>query len=246
MIKRPLILITNDDGVKAQGINELTRMMRTLGDVVVVAPDSPRSGAGCSFSPITPVRLTLVNQEEGLRVYSCSGTPSDCVKLAFDIVLSETPDLVVSGINHGDNASVNIHYSGTMGAVLEGCMHGVSSIGYSLRTFDKQCNFTPYEAVIVDTARKVLQQPLPEDTCLNINFPQVSELKGARYCRQARGRWSKEWAPTEEPGVYRITGTFTPLEPDAEDTDLWAMNHGYAAIVPVTLDTTAHACIPRK
>lgn len=241
MTKRPLILITNDDGVDAQGIRELTRMMRPLGNVVVVAPDSPRSGAGCSFSPITPVRVTLLSQEEGLSIYSCSGTPSDCVKLAFDAVLTEVPDLVVSGINHGDNASVNIHYSGTMGAVFEGCMHGVSSIGYSLCTRDKQCDFTPYEEVIVDMANKVLQHPLPEDICLNINFPQVSQLKGARWCRQGRGRWSKEWEPAAEPGVYTCIGTYTNLEPEAEDTDNWALNHGFASIVPVTLDTTAHA-----
>lgn len=241
MTKRPLILITNDDGVEAQGIHELTRMMCLLGNVVVVAPDAPRSGAACSFSPITPVRVTLLSQEEGLSIYSCSGTPSDCVKLAFDAVLNERPDLIVSGINHGDNASVNIHYSGTMGATLEGCMHGVSSIGYSLRTRDKECDFTPYEEVIVDVARRVLAHPLPEDICLNVNFPQVSHLEGVRWCRQGRGRWSKEWTPTDEPGVYRSIGTYTNLEPEAEDTDNWAMDHGFAAIVPITLDMTAHS-----
>lgn len=240
MTKRPLILITNDDGVEAQGIHELTRMMRQLGRVVVVAPDSPRSGAGCSFSPITPVRVTLLEQEEDLCIYSCSGTPSDCVKLAFDAVLTETPDLVVSGINHGDNASVNIHYSGTMGAVLEGCMHGISSIGFSLRTREKECDFTPFEEVIVDVARKALAKPLPEDICLNVNFPQVNVLQGVRYCRQGRGRWSKEWEPTEQSGVYRSIGTYTNLEPNAEDTDNWAMDHGFASIVPISLDMTAH------
>ena len=153
MPKRPLILISNDDGVQAQGIRELTAMMCRLGDVVVVAPDGPRSAASCCISPLTAITLKLLKEQEGLSVYQCSGTPTDCVKLALDGLLTRTPDLMVSGINHGDNTSVSIHYSGTVGAALEACMKSVPAIAYSLRTRKQECDFHPYEEVIMSTAR---------------------------------------------------------------------------------------------
>lgn len=239
MIKRPLILISNDDGVGAQGIEVLTRIMRTLGDVFVVAPDSARSAASCSITPREPVRAKLLQQEEGLTIYSCSGTPCDCVKLAFEQLLPRTPDLMVSGINHGDNASVNVHYSGTMGATLEACLHDVPAIGYSLCSHDTQCDFTPYEDTIAAIAQRVLRDSLPQDVCLNVNFPVVERLAGVRICRQCRCRWKKEWVPAEEPNSYRLTGYCINMEPEAEDTDRWALDHGYASIVPTTLDLTA-------
>lgn len=236
MNKRPLILICNDDGVDAQGIQVLTDLMRGLGDVVVVAPDSARSGAGCSITPIAPVRIEKIKEEAGLKIYRCSGTPCDCAKLALEKVVPRQPDLMVSGINHGDNASVSVHYSGTMGAVLEACMHGVSAIGYSLRTRSQECDFSPYAEVIIQVAREVLKNPLPQDVCLNVNFPEVERLAGTRVCRQARGRWMKEWADTETAGAYKLTGYFQNLEPDAEDTDYWALDHGFASITPTSLD----------
>lgn len=240
MTKKPLILITNDDGVEAQGIHVLTRIMRQLGDVVVVAPDAGRSGAACCITPFEPVHVKRILQEEGLTIYSCSGTPTDCAKLAIDQLLPRTPDLAVSGINHGDNIAINVHYSGTMGATIEACIQGCSSIGFSLQTSDKQCDFTPYEDAITDIARQVLEKPLPADVFLNVNFPQVSELKGMKWCRQARSKWVKEWVATDEPDAYLMTGDFVCLEPDAEDTDVWALKHGMAAIVPQQLDMTAH------
>ena len=168
---KKLILITNDDGVKAQGIDELTQLMQPLGDVIVVAPDSARSGAGCSITPTTPIFLHLVREEVGLHVYACSGSPVDCVKLALDQICPRYPDLLVSGINHGDNASCSIHYSGTMGAVFEGCLKDIPSIGYSLRTLSHQCDFQPYREAILQIARFVLQRGLPQGVCLNVNFP---------------------------------------------------------------------------
>ena len=245
MSKRPLILISNDDGVQAQGIKELTAMMRRLGDVVVVAPDGPRSASSCSISPLTTITIRLLLEEEGLKVYQCSGTPTDCVKLALDGLLDERPDLVVSGINHGDNASVSIHYSGTVGAALEACMKRVPAIAFSLKTKSQQCDFRPYEEVIMRTARNVLENGLPQDVLLNVNFPEVEELKGTRVCRIGRGRWMKEMKQVGE-GAYQLTGYFLNLEPDAEDTDYWALDHGFASITPIQLDMTAYQLLNSK
>jgi 5'-nucleotidase len=238
MSNRPLILISNDDGVQAQGIRVLTRLMRSLGDVTVVAPDSARSGAACGITPVRPVRVSLLHEEDGLCCYECSGTPVDCVKLALEKVVPRRPDLMVSGINHGDNASVSLHYSGTMGAVLEACMKAVPAIGYSLMTRLQQCDFTPYEDVVLRVARRVLSDGLPQDVCLNVNFPFVEQLQGVSVCRMARGNWLQEWRETEVPGEYCLTGYFTNLEPEAEDTDYWALQHGIAAVTPIQLDMT--------
>ena len=239
MQKRPLILISNDDGVQAQGIKELARMMCQLGDVVVVAPDGPRSASSCCISPLTTIIVQLLKQQDGLTVYQCSGTPTDCVKLALDGLLTEKPDLMVSGINHGDNASVSIHYSGTVGAALEACMKQVPAIAFSLKTKSHQCDFRPYEEDIMRIANDVLESGLPQDVLLNVNFPEVEELKGTKVCRLSRGRWMKEMMQVGE-GAYQLTGYFQNLEPEAEDTDYWALNHGYAAITPIQLDMTAY------
>lgn len=235
---RPLILISNDDGVQAQGIQVLTALMCRLGDVVVVAPDGPRSASSCSISPLDTITIKLLKEQEGLRIYQCSGTPTDCVKLALDGLLTRKPDLVVSGINHGDNASVSIHYSGTVGAALEACMKQVPAIAFSLKTKSQQCNFLPYEELIMQTARYVLEYGLPQDVLLNVNFPEVEKLKGTKICRIGRGRWMKEMKQVGE-GAYQLTGYFLNLEPDAEDTDYWALDHGFASISPVQLDLTA-------
>ncbi len=243
--ERPLILISNDDGVKAQGIEVLTRLMRRLGDVVVLAPDGARSGYACAISTGKPVSLIAVSEEPGLKVYACSGTPSDCVKLAMEKVLPRRPDLMVSGINHGDNVSVSVHYSGTVGAVLEACVKGIPAIGYSLRTHDKECDFSPYEQTVLDVAAYVLQHGLPQDICLNVNFPQVERLKGVRVCRQARGNWVEEWMEDDAPQSFRLAGYFENLEPEAEDTDAWVIDHGMAAITPLHLDMTHYGAMKK-
>lgn len=246
---RPLILISNDDGVQAQGIQELTTMMCRIGDVVVVAPDGPRSATSCSISPITTITIKLLKEQERpdggkIKVYECSGTPTDCVKLALDGLMDIKPDLVVSGINHGDNASVSIHYSGTLGAAFEACMKQVPAIAFSLRTKSQQCDFSPYEEVIMRTACYVLEHGLPQDVLLNVNFPEVEKLKGIKICRIGRGRWMKEMKQISE-GAYQLTGYFQNLEPEAEDTDYWALDHGYASITPVQLDMTAHGVLEK-
>lgn len=238
-----LILITNDDGYQAQGIQELTRLMQTLGKVVVVAPSGARSGAACSITPTRPVSIERISD----NVYACDGTPVDCVKIALEKILTRHPDLVVSGINHGDNASVSLHYSGTMGAALEACMKGLPAIGYSLKTRNKKCDFSPYYDVIQKWAEYVLENGLPQDTLLNINFPEVQQLQGECLCRMARGAWDTEWAGAGQDGsgkkLYTLTGCFHNLEPDAEDTDYWALEHGYASITPLQLDMTSHTLL---
>lgn len=237
---RPLILITNDDGYQAQGIRFLANIMKELGNCIVVAPDSARSGAACCITPTQPVSVKEI--EDG--VYACSGTPVDCVKIALEKIVPCKPDLVVSGINHGDNASISLHYSGTVGAVLEACMKGVPAIAYSLRTHKKECDFTPYAETIREWACKVLEERLPEDTCLNINFPEVERLAGTKLCRMARGMWHTEWLDagmdSDKKNIYTLTGTFCNLEPEATDTDYWAIDHGMAAITPLSLDMTNH------
>lgn len=238
-----LILVVNDDGWQAQGIGHLARLMTRLGRVVVVAPSGARSGAGCSITSTQAVRLVrLGTDDEGIEWVSCGGTPVDCVKIALEHVCHRLPDLVVSGINHGDNSSICIHYSGTMGAVLEACMKGLPAVGYSLRTFKQQCNFVPFDKVILQVAEHVLQNGLPQDVCLNVNFPEVDRLEGARVTRMCRGYWSSEWMPAQHPHgaeFYWLTGRFDNLEAEATDTDNWALDHGYASITPIQLDMTA-------
>lgn len=245
-MEEKLIFITNDDGIQAQGIQVLAQLMSRLGKVVVVAPDSARSGAGCSITPTTPVILEQVagpSTQHPIAWYTCTGTPVDCVKLASEQVLEREPDLMVSGINHGDNASCSIHYSGTMGAVFEATLKRWPAIGFSLRTFRKETDFSPYCDAIVKIAAHVLEHGLPLYECLNVNFPELETLKGIRVARMAQGEWSCEWADAANPHGKRafwLTGHFTNLEPASEDTDYWALDHGYASVTPIQMDMTAH------
>lgn len=246
----PLILITNDDGYAAAGIQALTRAVAPLGDIFVVAPDGARSGAACAITATTPVSFREIHHPaypDNVRLFACSGTPVDCVKLAWDNILPRTPDLLLSGINHGDNASISVHYSGTMGAVFEGCMKEIPSIGISLYLHRGQ-RYEEYPVsedtlnAVASLCRRVIEQGLPQDVCLNINLPTAHVFRGWQVCRQARGRWSAEWASASNPhglNAFWLTGHFTDLEPDAQDTDFSALRAGYASIVPVTIDMTA-------
>lgn len=241
--KKPLILISNDDGVMAKGISELVKFLRPLGELVVMAPDSPRSGSGCALTITQPVHYQLVKREVGLTVYKCSGTPSDCIKLAKSEVLDRQPDLIVGGINHGDNSAVNVHYSGTMGIVIEGCLNGIPSIGFSICDHSPNADFEPLGAYVRQIAAMVLEAGLPPLTCLNVNFPVVSTIKGVKVCEQAKGRWAKEWQPCprlSDPNYFWLTGEFQEEEPDNEKSDHWALSQGYVAITPTTVDVTAY------
>lgn len=244
--KKPLILISNDDGVRAKGISELIKFLRPLGEIIVMAPDSPRSGSGCALTITRPVHYELVRREVGLTVYQCTGTPTDCIKLARNTVLNRQPDLVVGGINHGDNSATNVHYSGTMGVVIEGCLNGIPSVAFSLCSHDADANFEPAGPFIHSIAKMVLEKGLPPLTCLNVNFPNIDEIKGVRVCEQAKGVWKHEWescARMSDPNYFWLTGSFTDFEPENDRNDHWALANGYAAITPTIVDVTAYGYI---
>ena len=247
---RPFLLLTNDDGVQAKGLNNLIDMLSPIGDLLVMAPDGARSGGSCSFTAKDPVRYRLLSVKPGIRIFACSGTPVDCVKLALATEASRKPDLIISGINHGDNSSVCIHYSGTMGAVLEGCMKGIPSVGFSLRNPDPDADFLPIKNYICQITQRILQHPLTPGICLNVNFPKPTSetYAGLRVCRMSKGRWDNEWYEANHPKgmkYYWLTGSFTNLEPDSTDTDSWALDHNFVSITPITLDMTAYEIIQK-
>ena len=242
---RPLILLSNDDGVQAKGLNELIDMLSPLGDILVVAPDGARSGSACAITSHDPLRYRVLSVRPGVKVCACNGTPVDCVKLALDREAGRRPDLVVGGINHGDNSSVNVHYSGTMGVVLEGCMKGIPSIGFSLCDQDEDADFSPALPYVRGIAARVLREGLPAGVCLNVNFPkrEAEGYCGVKVCRMSRGEWTNELYAAGHPrgGEYFwLTGEYVCLEPEATDTDKWALGHGYVAVTPVSVDVTAY------
>lgn len=241
--KKPLILISNDDGVEAKGINELIEYLQPLGKLLVMAPDSARSGMSCAITSDRPVKYSLVKKEKNLTVYKCTGTPSDCIKLAMFLLDGKFPDIVIGGINHGDNSAVNVHYSGTMGVVKEGCLKGIPSVGYSLCDHKADADFSPTASYIRRITSLVLEKGLPAGTCLNVNFPDTTSYKGVKVCRQAVGLWDNEWVRCEHPRgkeYFWLTGEFVNREPEEVDTDHWALSHGYVAITPTIIDVTAY------
>ena len=241
--EKPLILLSNDDGVEAKGLNELIRGLRGVGEMIVMAPDGPRSGASGAITSEHPVRYYKVREEEDLTVYKCTGTPVDCVKLALHTVVPRRPDVVIGGINHGDNSSVNVHYSGTMGVVFEGCLNGIPSIGFSLCNHAPDADFEAAGLYIRNIAAMILEKGLPPLTCLNVNFPDTADIKGVKICEQAKGRWTNEWAACprlNDSNYFWLTGEFTDHEPENEKNDHWALANGYVAITPTTVDVTAY------
>lgn len=243
--ERPLILVSNDDGYRAQGLNELIGFLRTIADVVVLAPATPRSGSGCSITSSLPIKLVKDLQEPGVTRWICSGTPADCIKLALHVLFPERkPDLIVGGINHGDNSSVNAHYSGTMGIAIEGALKGIPSVAFSLCDHSNSADFMPLKPYIIAITRKVLEMGLPAGTCLNVNFPKAAEFKGIKVCRQTRGDWQDEFEALERKNGEKhfwMTGEYRNDEPDSTDTDHWALDNGYIAITPTTIDLTAYS-----
>lgn len=243
MKERPLLLLSNDDGFNAKGIRELIRALRPMADLTVVAPDGPRSGASGAITSIQPLHCSLVRQEPGLSIYKCTGTPVDCVKLALHDFVPRIPDMVIGGINHGDNSSVNVHYSGTMGVVIEGCLKGIPAVGFSLCNHAADADFSPVLPFVRSIVEKVLEKGLPVGTCLNVNFPDTGRIKGVRICRQTNGVWTNEFVKAGNPrggDCYWLTGEYRNMEVGAEDTDHWALDNGYAAITPTQIDVTAY------
>jgi 5'-nucleotidase len=248
MSEKPKIFVTNDDGITSVGIRTLIYIMRQIGDVVVVAPDKPQSGTAHAITINVPLRLKTITREPGYEEYSCNGTPADCVKLGFKVVLRGRPDLLVSGINHGSNASINIIYSGTMAAVFEGAMSGVPSIGFSLLDYRADADFTYCREYVKMITEKVIKEGIPHGVCLNVNIPKATsnEIRGIRICRQADGTWEEDFDERVDPvgrNYYWLKGIFVKIG-NGEDTDEWALENNWISIVPVQFDFTAHDVVP--
>lgn len=246
--KKPVILVTNDDGITAPGIRNLVESMKAFGEVIVVAPDSPQSAMGHAITISKPLRLDRVEVFPGVESWQCSGTPVDCVKLAVNQILHRKPDLLVSGINHGSNSSINVIYSGTMSAAMEGAIEGIPSIGFSLLNYSLQADFKPARKMVERIVRNILDIGLPEGTLLNVNIPNlpVSKIRGIRICRQANAKWKEEFDERKDPygrTYYWLTGKFVNFD-TGDDTDEWALHNGYVSVVPVQFDFTAHHAIP--
>ncbi|MGL5937944.1 MAG: 5'/3'-nucleotidase SurE [Phocaeicola sp.] len=241
-MRRPLILLSNDDGVTAKGINELITCLRQIADLVVVAPDAPRSGYSGAITCESPVRYSLVKEGQGVLIYKCTGTPVDCIKLALQAVTPRLPDLIIGGINHGDNSGINVHYSGTMAIAIEGALKGIPSMGLSLCDYHADAHFAPLFPYVQKIVQEVLLKGMPQGTCLNVNFPK-GELKGIRVCRQAKGKWGNEWSESIHPrggSYFWLTGDFMGSEDHLEETDHWALQNGYVAVTPIEIDMTAY------
>lgn len=243
---KPLILVTNDDGYLAKGINSLVESLIGLGEIVVIAPDGPRSGMSSAITSIQPIRCTLISKDvkNDVTVYACTGTPVDCVKLGISEILGRKPDLLVSGINHGSNASVCVLYSGTMGAAMEGALFKVPSIGFSLLDHAYDADFSHTYPITRALSEQILKTGLPTGVCLNVNIPHANDpLKGIKVCRQASGQWVEEFKRSEDGArkpIFWLTGRFDNDEPNDQATDEWALANGYASIVPIKVDMTDH------
>ncbi len=239
---KPTIFITNDDGFRSKGISSLIEAAREFANLIVVAPNNSKSGQSQALTVKEIIRVNKMVEEDGLTIYRSSGTPTDCVKFAIR-ELGLKPDLILSGINHGINSSISVHYSGTLGAAKEGTLMGYPSVAFSLDNFGADPDFSNAKDVIKKVVPMVLEKGLPEGICLNINVPDVKELKGIKVCRQAKGRWVEKFEKHKDPhgqDYYWLTGHYELLEPESQDTDEWFLRAGYASIVPTNIDTTAY------
>lgn len=240
---KPLILITNDDGYQAKGLRKLIALMRPLGEVLVVSPDKVMSAKGHSITTTPTLTATLVESAPDYREYICNGTPVDCVKVGYQRLLSRLPDIVVSGINHGTNASTNVVYSGTMAAAIEACMDGINAVGFSLDSYDLDADFDHLDDYILAITKNVLEEGLPDGVCLNVNFPIRSDepIKGVKICRQAKGKWIERYSEIQDENgdpCFKWGGEFV-YEDHGDDTDFVAMKDNFVSIVPTHFDLTA-------
>lgn len=249
-MSRPLILVTNDDGITSKGILTLVNVMKQIGDVLVVAPDSPQSGMGHAITVGETLRLEENFIFESVRAFECSGTPADCVKMARHFVLKDQrqPDIVVSGINHGSNTSISVLYSGTMSAAIEAAIEGTPAIGFSLCDYSYTADFSHTERYIQRITEQVLSKGLPKGVALNVNFPPRREapLKGVRVCRQANAKWVEDFDMRLDPHGRRyfwMLGNFVNFD-KGDDNDEWAIANNYVSVVPCQFDLTAHSAIP--
>jgi len=249
MKNKPLILVTNDDGITAPGLRALIEVMNQIGDVIVVAPDSPQSAMGHAItlnSTLYCSPITIDEQDVHLE-YSCSGTPADCVKLAVNEILNRPPDICISGINHGSNSSINVIYSGTMSAAVEAGIEGIPAIGFSLCDYSWEADFDAVKSYVKTITLNALKNGIPKGVVLNVNFPKLkkNEIKGIKICRQAKARWIEKVDKRTNPmgrDYYWLSGKFVNQD-KGEDTDEWALENGYVSVVPVQFDLTAHHTI---
>ena len=235
-----LILISNDDGITMEGIHRLVDAVSELGQVVAVAPDGPRSGGSSAISCNTLLMPKRLDDYHGAQMWAINGTPADCVKLALNAILPKCPDLVLAGINHGSNTGNSVIYSGTMGAVIEGCLQDIPSIGFSLCTHNPSAaDFDACMPFVTEITQRVAERGLPDGVCLNVNFPEGGVVKGYKRARACRGQWTEEYASYSSPDgkpFYILTGKYLNFEPEATDTDLYCIEQGYGSVVPVTPD----------
>jgi 5'-nucleotidase len=247
-MSKPLILVSNDDGITSKGIRVLVSVMKKIGEVIVVAPDSPQSGMGHAITIGETLRLVEEDIFPDIQAYKSSGTPADCVKLAKHYVLkNRTPDLVVSGVNHGSNTSISVLYSGTMSAAIEGAIEGFPSIGFSLCDYSSKADFSHIEEWIEKIARQVLENGIPKGIALNVNFPpkQNHPIQGIKIVRQADARWQEEFSERYDPTgrkYFWMAGNFVNFD-KGEDNDEWAIANNFISIVPCQYDLTAHHAI---
>lgn len=242
---KPLILVTNDDGIHAKGLNTLIDIAKPFGNLFVIAPEKGESGMSHAITINTPVRIKQVMESEGISVYSCSGTPVDSVKLAINRLLPRKPDYLLSGINHGSNSSISVIYSGTLGAAIEGCLNGIPSAGFSILDHSDNPDFSAPQKYCAKIISNILQNGLELNTCLNVNFPAVTseKIKGIKVCRQAKGVWKEEYDKRTDPHnkeYFWLTGDFHNFEPDAADTDEWSLKNNFISIVPIKVDFTSY------
>lgn len=248
--ERPLILVTNDDGITAPGVRSLIRIMNKIGDVVVVAPDSPQSGMGHAITVNNVLYCNPITIDDGPQLeYNCSGTPADCVKMAVNEILNRRPDICISGINHGSNSSINVIYSGTMSAAVEAGIEGIPAIGFSLLDYNYHADFKQSEEYVRDITLAALEKGIPEGIVLNVNIPKLKkeDIKGVKICRQANGVWKEDFDKRKSPfgqEYYWLSGQFVNHD-KGEDTDVWALENGYISVVPVQFDLTAHHMIQK-
>ena len=246
MNRERLIFLTNDDSYRSKGFEAAIEVARHFGRVIAIAPEAPQSGMSQAITIYNPLRLRKVRDEEGVTVYALNGTPVDCVKMAFDYLLTnEKVDLAISGINHGSNAAINVLYSGTMGAAIEASFYNIPSIGLSLTDHDPDADFEGAVKYGVEIVGKVLEKGVSLPCCLNVNIPNIplAEIKGVRISRQTRGFWREEFFPRTDPHgreYFWLTGGFQNAEPAAEESDEWALANGYVAVVPIKVDMTEY------
>ncbi len=248
MTDAPLILVTNDDGIFSPGIKFLAQVAAKFGTVAVIAPDKPQSGMGHAITINSTLRIQKTNFHKAEIEFSCTGTPVDCVKMAVNHILKRKPDLVLSGVNHGSNSSINVIYSGTMSAAIEGSLEGTPSIGFSLCDYSMEADFSQAEKFVARIIEHSLKHKLPKGVCLNVNIPKLKadDFKGIKVVRQARANWVEKFDERKDPygnSYFWLTGEFVNFEPDALDTDEWALANGYISVVPTQADLTAHGIL---